>query len=134
MLLVVLDERHAHAHGQQELGQIVGDAAADEKGRVDLRQVPAQGPQVGGEVSGGAGDIELVPGLGDEVTVGDDDLPLALAGGEEDVWAVVAEQLRQGLAHDGVCLPDADAQHLHLAPEEGIHVGRRGEAEQAGNF
>ena len=114
----------------------MGDAAAaNEKGGLDLGQVPPQASQVDGQVLGGAGDEQLVTGPGHEAAVGDDDLPLPLCGGEEDgQGAGPAEQVGQGMAHDGVLLPDADADHLHLTPEEGVHVGCRRQAEQAGDL
>ena len=114
----------------------MGDAAAaDEKGGVDSRQVPAQGAQVGREVLGGAGDIQLVSHPGYKVSVGDDHLSLPLRGGEEDrQTAGPTEKVGQRNPHHRVSLLHANAQHLHLSPEKGVHVGRGWEAEQPGNL
>lgn len=133
---VPLQDLYLHLHPVQDLGQIEGDlAAAHDEDAVDLGGVPPQGAEELVQAVGAAHQIELVPRPGHEGAVGDDHSVVPLGGAEQEgqLFHPVGQVL-QGLAHQEVPLLQAEAHQLHPAPAEAVDVGRRGEAEQAGDL
>ena len=136
-LLAPLHDFHPHAQAIQDGGQVVGDApAAHQEDVAALGGVAAQQAEEGGQAGGLADEVEPVTHPGHEGAVGDHHvLPLPLHRAEEHGQLLNLAALgRQGLAHQEVLLPDTEADELHPAPAKGLQIGRRGEAEQAGDL
>ena len=100
---------------------------------MDPGQVPAQAAQVGGELLGGAGDIELVPRLGDEGAVRDDDLVPPLGSAEQHCTPPLKEA-GQGYPYNMVTVLDHHPDHLYFSSEKGVHIRGGGKTQQMGNL
>ena len=122
-----LHDLYPHSQLQQDVGEVVRDAAAaDDEGGVEPGGVAAQQTEKGGQTGRLAHQVEPVPRLGNKGAVRDDDTrrppapPRTGAQGRARILLVWADR---GWSRHKVLLPYPEAHQLHPAPAEGLHIG-----------